>query len=262
MKKYLWSFFLAIILLLLSTRPTKAQMINEFYPKSPEWVEFYNDKEEEINLLEYYFDDDSEFDSDIESSHIFQLTGILPSRFTCYWNLSTFLNDTGDTPTLFKSDKSIVDTYQYSDPTSGKSYSRVPDGGSWQADQNPSKSSVSCQSLTPSPTATTTPTLTPTSAPTSAPTPTPTSVPTKAPTPKPTVKPTAKPTDSPTSSPEVLGEQVTPTPSPSPVAAAGSKVSYLPFVMIGLGVIAIGGALYPFFKSQLKAYNERSAQGT
>jgi hypothetical protein len=150
----------------------KAQVvINEFMPNPEgsdgsgnEWVEFYNTGSQEVDLSQHYFDDDNDFDGDIGKG-IIQLSGVLQAYSLCYLGLSSYLNNDGDVPTLFKEDKSIADSYPYSSSTEGKSYSRIPDGGDWQSDQNPSKTEVQCQDLAPLPTST--PTNTNTPAPTS-----------------------------------------------------------------------------------------------
>lgn len=184
-------------------------MINEFLPNgSQEWVEFYNTSNTTVDLSDYYFDDDTNFDSDSESSKIVELLGFLPSIQTCFWELSSYLNNDGDSPTLFKTNISM-DTYSYSSSSAGFSYARVPDGGDWVGLQQPTQASTKCLDLAPSPTPTLSPTPSPT--PTSPPAPTPTKTPTPTPTPKsptPTPiqsSPTPKPTVTifPTS---VLGE--------------------------------------------------------
>lgn len=183
-------------------------VINEFLPNpssgSPEWVEFYNPADTSVDLSDYYFDDDTNFDSDNGSSTKIALSGVLPTLQTCYWELSSYLNNNGDSPTLFKvqsGTSTSVDTYTYASSSAGFSYARVPDGGSWAILQSPTKASNKCIDL--APTATPTPTTTSTPAPTS--TPLPTSTPTKTPTPTPTSKPSATPTSKllPT---DVLGE--------------------------------------------------------
>lgn len=197
-------------------------VINEFLPNpptgSPEWVEFYNTTDVSVDLSDYYFDDDANFDSDSGSSTKIALSGLLPSVQACYWDLSSYLNNNGDSPTLFKVENSVsavIDTYTYSSSSAGFSYARLPDGGSWAILQQPTKPSNRCIDL--APTATPTPTPTPTPVPTNTPTPTPTPVatatPTKTPTPSPTPSSTPTPTLKPSVTPtleilptEILGE--------------------------------------------------------
>jgi len=155
----------------LGVRDVSAQVvINEFMPNpegsdggSNEWVEFYNTGSQEVDLTQHYFDDDNDFDEDIGKG-IVQLSGVLQAHSLCYLGLSSYLNNDGDVPTLFKDDKSIVDSYSYSSSTEGKSYSRIPDGGGWQSDQNPSKTGIQCQDLAPLPTFTPTDTPAPAAA--------------------------------------------------------------------------------------------------
>lgn len=246
--------------------------INEFLPApsspstNPEWVEFYNSTAEKVDLSDYYFDDDTDFNSDSGNSPKVALSGILNPQETCYWNLSSYLNNNGDKPTLFKTDGTISDTYTYTQTSTDKSYSRVPDGGSWLADQNPTKSANSCIDLAPTPTPTLTPTPTPTptntptptATPTPSPTPTPTHAPTpiKTPTPTPTKTPTHTPT--PTLTPTMNLDQPT-TPSSVPVSPEATPVVLgvqeenqkpqtirliiIPILFISLGLAIIAGVL-------------------
>jgi len=227
------SIFLAVILSFFVFPPfALAQVImNEFVPNSSqEWVEFYNSNSLTEDLSNYYFDDDTNFDSDSGSSQKISLSGLLSSLSTCYLDLNTVLNNNGDNPTLFKMDGSTVDTYSYTTTTSDKSYSRTPDGGDWQIDQTPTKSTVKCSDLAPTPS----PTPEPTAAPTQNPTTAPTITPTKSPTPISTKSPTPKPTPTLTSTPEVLGEETTQpleleTANPTPLVADSDKQSLAGF---------------------------------
>lgn len=161
------------LLFFIFTAEASAQMIiNEFIPNpvgddggGHEWVEFINSGSQDVDLSEYYFDDDNNFDDDSGLSGKIQLSGILTPDSLCFLSLSSYLNNNGDNPTLFKVDKSIIDNYAYSSSSEGKSFSRVPDGGAWQSNQEPSKVATSCQSLVASPTVTPTNTPGPTSAP-------------------------------------------------------------------------------------------------
>jgi len=119
---------------------------------------------------------------------------------------------------------------------------------------------------TPTPTPTSNPTNTPT------PTPTPTSIPTATPlktkTPTPTAKSSVKPGSLPSSSPEVLGQTNAPTPtaSSSPAPESVSSFSVLPFVLVGLGIVSIVIAFFPFLKSfylsKVKGYNNSADEKT
>ncbi|MBI4089618.1 MAG: lamin tail domain-containing protein [Candidatus Levybacteria bacterium] len=201
--------FISFIFIFLSFQPfikssfASELVINEFLPNppsgSPEWVEFYNTSSASIDLSDYYFDDDVSFDSDTGSSAKIALSGILPASQTCYWDLSSYLNNNGDSPTLFKVENNIsttVDIYSYSSSSAELTYARIPDGGSWNTSQQPTKASAKCLDLaptsTPTPTSTPVPTNTPT--PTSAPTSTPTNTPIPTKTPTPTLKPSPTPT--------------------------------------------------------------------
>lgn len=170
-------------------------VINEFLPNPssgfPEWVEFYNAVDVAVDLSDYYFDDDTNFDSDSGSSVKIALSGVLSALQACYWELSSYLNNNGDSPTLFKvqsGTSASVDTYTYASSSAGLSYARVPDGGNWAILQSPTKPSNKCIDL--APTITPTPTNTPTPVPTSTPTQIPTPI--KTPTPVPNT-PTSEP---------------------------------------------------------------------
>lgn len=152
-------FFVLVFCFFAITNRTLAAeqvVINEFLPApsqgNSEWVEFY--ASESADLSDYYFDDDTDFNSDSGTSGKIALSGILSAKATCYWELPTYLNNNGDKPTLFKIDGTVVDTYSYSSTQTDKSYSRVPDGETWQVNVVPIKSSVKCIDLAPAPTPT------------------------------------------------------------------------------------------------------------
>lgn len=182
MTKVIIAILLNCFIVTLFISDVKAALkINEIYPKPAtggeyEWVEFYNNASSSADLSNYFFDDDSDFQSDSKSSAIISLSGLLPENSTCYWELSSYLNDSGDQPTLFKNDGSIVDSYSYTITAAGKSHSRIPDGGEWQINVDPTKSTIKCLDLAPTPTPTLIPT--PTFTPTSQTTPSPTAEPT------------------------------------------------------------------------------------
>ncbi len=196
-------FILNLFFIILPQKVNAQVLINEFSPKNPEWVEFINKNTYEVNLENFYFDDDPDFSSDSGNSHIIKLQGFFPANTLCYLDLSGFLNDGGDTPTLFSQNGDVADTYTYTSSTSNISYSRVPDGAEWQTNTAFSKSEINCLGLS-------TPTPTPSPSPTQVPTNPPTQEPAKTSTPAPTQSPTAKPT--PTKSP-FPKPTVTPTPT-------------------------------------------------
>lgn len=251
---------LPFLLILLFPSSLSAQVvINEFLPNAePEWVEFYNTGRNIEDLSLYFFDDDNDFNSDEGSSTKIQLSGLLSPSQHCYKDLSTYLNNDKDTPTLFKNDGGIADTYSYATTTHNKSYSRVPDGGDWQFDQEPTKSSISCSSLAPAPTPT------PTKTPTNTPTPTQTPTPTSKPTPTPTKKITPTPTEKVTKSGEnlVLGgkDEILGSPTPSEENekeesqnGTGKPILAGLFIIGGIGFIALAAG--PFLKDYIKRYN-------
>ncbi len=248
-------------------------VINEFVPDaSQEWVEFYNSGGSPVDLSDYYFDDDNTLivDGQIQigtpdpGSDPIKLLGILPAISTCFLNLTTYLNNDGDTPSLFLSNGTLVDSYSYTSSQPDKSFARVPDGGSWLADQIPTKSATSCSSLAPTPsptaTATVTATATATAAPTATPTPTPT--PTKTPTPKATVKPKveAASTEGPQASnvSDLRSQLAIPTPT-GLVAGEEKKIfPFFPALLIVLGLGFMGTAGYLLYKKIKSEYNNEN----
>ncbi len=255
---------LGILFLVFPGKVSAEVVINEFQPKpNPEWVEFFNTSGSDVNLGNYFFDDDADFNSDTGTSSKISLQGILSSGNLCYWEMSSFLNDGGDSPTLFANNGDVLDTYSYASSSASLTYSRVPDGGGWQVNTSPTKTTTSCISL-PTPTVVPTPTPVPsvTSASTQAPTPTP------IPTPTPTKKPTPKPTPTPESG--VLGDesvstgldfsasQSTPAPTPTVVAESGRKFPIPAIIFILSGVSLLGFSIYSFVRGVKKGYTIKS----
>lgn len=253
--------FIGLALARLLVSPVEAAVvINEFLPNpagsdTNEWVEFYNGGSSIEDLTDYFFDDDSDFSSDSGSSSKVALSGLLSAQSTCFWELSSYLNNNGDVPTLFSLAGTVVDTYTYTTTQEDKSFARVPDGGSWQTNQTQTKSSTRCSDLAPTPTPTPTSTPTPTATPTLTPTPTPAATPTPTPTPTATPKPTPTPTVAATSTPsrqltptptntpsQVLGTAALATPSSSPTSEASAAPPLKPF-MIASSFVAAGLAL-------------------
>ncbi len=248
-----------IIIFFLASVPQSIKasvVINEFLPApssgNSEWVEFYNSDQSVEDLSNYYFDDDTSFDSDSGSSGKVALSGLLSSTLTCNLDLSSFLNNNGDVPTIFKLDGGIIDSYQYASSSADKSYSRIPDGGTWQINQTPTKSSLKCSDLAPSPTPTPTltPTFTPAPTPTNTPQPTATPTPTNTPTPTKTPTPTPKKTPTPTITllvettiaGEILGASETATPTPEEAVQSRPLLPFaisLLLISLGLGMLSL-----------------------
>ena len=270
-RQIITNLFLLVLFLFLASFIHAQVKINEFLPApstgNPEWVEFYNSETDSIDLSNYYFDDDTNFSSDSGSSGKIALSGLLTSQATCYWELSTYLNNNGDTPTLFDLNGTVVDSYPYTNTATDKSFARIPDVETWQENQTPTKSPTRCLDLVPpTPTPTPDPTPTATPAPEATPTPTPTPIASPQPTPTPLVKsPTPRPTirpsliSSPTLTPEVLGETtvsaetetlaVVP-PSPQTETDTGSGLP-LGWILVGLGItISAGGGGLAFWLTQ------------
>lgn len=246
--------------------------INEFIPNpgtgNLEWVEFYNTTNSTIDLSDYFFDDDGDFASDSGSSAKIALSGLLPSLYTCFWEMPSFLNNNGDSPTLFKIDTTIMDTYTYSSSSAGFSYMRIPDGGEWYFTQTPTKSTSKCIDLAPTPTPTSAPTSTPTPTATKTPTPTLTLTPTQTIIPVVTT-PILVTVFASQSAQEILGEssmsaeeKITDIPKKTKINS--NSFNFIPFIFVIIGSIAVlipAAILYPNIKKIIvKEYGKYNDQ--
>jgi hypothetical protein len=258
-------FALLIYIILTPAAHAADVLLNEFVanPQSGdvEWVEFYNTTSSTIDLSDYYFDDDSNFDSDSGNSAKIALAGLLSSSQTCFWELSSYLNNNGDIPSLFKTG-SIVDSYSYSSSSAGLSYARVPDGGNWSFLQTPTKATSKCIDL--APTNTLTPTSSPTPIPTSTNTPTVTNKPTQTPTITKTISKSPSPTNetSPTKEAEVLGQATeNKNLSKEETKVLGeNNINFIPLIFISIGIVflilCVILVCYPYIKNYLNSKNE------
>ncbi len=261
--KYL--IFVFIFLFVFASKVSAQVEINEFVPDAnPEWVEFFNASDSAEYIKGYYIDDDTDFLNDSGNSTKKLLTSLDISNFQYpFIDLSSFLNNTGDSVVLFTPNGAIVDQYSYSsNPGDGVSIGRSPDHtGGFTILSSTTKGNENSAPLvlpTEAPTPTSTPTATPN--PTSTPTKTPsTSLRTNSPTPAPTKSPTPKSTTtfSPTSTPEelVLGIQnSTSSPSASPEEELIDKKKFpvFPIILIVIGFLCIAGAVFFFVKNNVK----------
>ena len=267
-----FGFLLFSLAFTFSVSEVEAQVvINEFSSAdSSDWVEIFNTSPSEVNLSSWMIKD--------TTSSIYEFSGgLIPAGSTCFQSVSNRLNNDGDRIELFNS-STQTDCVSYGDgngsfcgsgadvaaPSSGQTVSRVPDGtGGWTLGSS-TMSSVSCESLVPTPT----PTPSSTPNPTAAATPTPSSTPTS--TPIPTKKPTPKPT--PTPKPEVLGDesdnggldfsssQNTPSVIPTPSAddSSANKFPILAVVLILLGMGLVGFSIFSFIRRMKKGYTSGS----
>lgn len=171
-------FFLLIFLLFIFTQNVNAQIvINEFSSSSnSDWVEIYNTSSNEIDLFGWSMKD--------TTSSLYEFSGEkIPAGGYCVQTVSNRLNNDGDRIQLFNSSTQI-DCVSYGDgngnfcgivadvakPTIDQTASRVPDGfGSWTLGIS-TQSSISCNSLIPTPSPTPSPTQVSTQEPTSTPT--------------------------------------------------------------------------------------------
>lgn len=241
--------FFSVIFFFIFPQKINAQvLINEFSPKNPEWVEIINKNSTEINLSGYYFDDDADFNSDSGNSGRILLQGLLSSNTLCYLDINSYLNDSGDIPTLFAPNGDISDTYTYASSSANLSYSRVPDGGDWQVGTVFSKTQNSCSSLpTPTPSPTPSPTTTPTQTATA--TSTPTVSPTVKPTPTKSATPKSSPSPSTTDEPmNLISDIKINEETPLGMVAGASVEKKFPtialiFIIFGIAFLGYGGFL-------------------
>lgn len=154
-------------------------VINEFAPKDdPEWVELYNNSDENLNLSNWKI-----VDGNNQTTDDLTLDGCIISKGSrLFTSPKGWLNDGGsETISLKNAAGAIVDQVTYGEggivgiPDSGKSGGRFPDGTSaWQIIDSPNPQNDICELSD----ADATPTFTPTPLPTNTSIPTVTSTPT------------------------------------------------------------------------------------
>jgi len=148
-------------------------VINEISPSSElEWIELFNPGSEPHNLVGWSLVDNNNLDDDIildvtlESGQYFVATNS---------GKTSWLNNSGDTVTLFDVSHNTIDSLVYGTIQSGKTIGRVPDESeNWLPNLSPT---MGFANPTPSPTPSPIPTPTLAPLPTVTPTPTPTSTP-------------------------------------------------------------------------------------
>lgn len=107
-------------------------VINEFLPDSAtEFVEFYNPQGSAEYLKTYYLDDDTTFGDGVgQGSDMILLTTLNTTNINYpYIEMSSFLNNPGDTVALFDNLGNIVDQYVYPPPSPQDEITigRIPD---------------------------------------------------------------------------------------------------------------------------------------
>jgi hypothetical protein len=230
-----------ILPFLLCPKSVNAQLkIGRFYsPTTSDWLEIVNKTQEEINFADYLITD--------VSGNKLAKNVIIPTNGNCVFDYSNRLNKAGDTIFLKKGDTQI-DCVKYGDAAGGVcSNSREPESDATKPDHN-------CFEPTPKPIQTSPPTSTPS----------PTEVPTQNPTPSPQIlSSTTKPT------PAAIAKTKPKTPKPSQPATTESgsviepnnyRKQMLAGGMVGLGVIFIGAAAFPFAKREYEK-SKRSEAG-
>jgi len=160
---------ITILLLIFGARSAFADsvVLNEIMAKPPsgekEWVELYNTSDDNTDLSNWSLTEKTSSGNII--SHSLPAI-ILPGQNTCFYEFSSSsLNDDNDTVSLIDQNSSLIDNYAYTSAIQGKTYSRIPDGGSWTTNNTPTKpsacSSLSSPSPSPTPISTSTPSPTP-----------------------------------------------------------------------------------------------------
>lgn len=137
--------------------------INEIFPApststmSAEWVELYNDADEDISIAGFTLKD--------ASNNTIPLTNtIIPAKGFISATSNNILNNSGDTITLKNTKNDVVDYVLFTTIPTNQSFARCPDGSSlWHIILNASKN-LSNNSTCPF--ITTTPSITPTASPT------------------------------------------------------------------------------------------------
>ncbi len=163
-------FLLLFVFLFLSPSSVHAAIvINEVLPNPTgedtelEWIELYNSESSPISLDGYILED--------KNGKRITLSGAIQRWFVVYpkGEKSFALTNSGSTIRLLRSDESEVDSFNYGNSTEGKSFGRIPDGGSISSEKlSPTLESSNQLPVTPtpSPTATSTPKPTQTPKPT------------------------------------------------------------------------------------------------
>lgn len=117
-------------------------VINEYVANSAtEWVELYNTTGSALDISGYYIDDIAGGGG---APQAIPANTIIPAGGFYTMDLSSYLNNGGDDVRLLDPTQTIViDTTTYSFATSGYSWYRITDGGSWSAEEtdSPTKNS-------------------------------------------------------------------------------------------------------------------------
>ena len=202
LKEYISGFYSAIFLVIfcfLISSPCFASnvVINEILPNADtEWVEFYNP--DNIDLKDYWLDDDTSFTDDSGTSKKQALTSLNISNPNYpYLEFKSFLNNDGDYVVLFSSGGELINQYQYTFKVEKDiSLGRYPDGGdSWFQLSSATKGAVN-----------------------SAPPPSPSPSPSPSPKPSPSPSPKTSPSPLPSLAPVVFSS-----PSVQPVVKTSSQ---------------------------------------
>lgn len=256
------TLIISFLLLALPFSAKAAVFINEISPATdPEWVEIYNDGEAPLDLTGLLLEDGNSISTDD-----LVLSGEIQSRgYKVFEHEKGWLNDDGDTLKLYDpaSPSAVLDQYVFGRVRASEVVVRMPDGGETWLVMSGATKGFSNPSLTPTPTPTPSPTFVATVAPTAIPTQT--AAPTKTPTPMPTKSLTPKPTATPKQTPllteetAVLGLAATPvseTPSPTPFVQPQlkRKISFLPIVLITVGVGMMGFAVYNLIRARKDSF--------
>lgn len=262
--------FIVLCLLLTPQRLVCAQsgiFINEFlaHPSTgnKEWVEFYNPNN--VDISNYYLDDDTDFTSDSGSSSKKTLSALnVSDTIYPYLEFDSFLNNSGDYVVLFAPDGTIIDQYNYTkDPEIDVTIGRLPDGGDkygtlaqttkGAANGQPKEDPIPTPDPTPAQTVNTPqPTLQTTSL-TSSKTPSPTKLISKSPSPQSKLSPAVLGQGTQSASPSA--DPISPNPSlipPQNLADKKPQNTKVVYSMAGLGTILIASSFIFYFVTHRK----------
>lgn len=275
---------IAYSLLLFGSPRVKAQVvINEVFPNPDgsselnEFIELFNLGVESVTITGWQISDTQ---GAIKTYVISE--GTLDSGAYLSFRRSTTgiaLNNTGDGVELKDASGVLKNSMSFGETKENRSFSRIPNGtGDFVADTDVTELSANTAPSTPE--ATSPPQVsTPSPAPiliTASPSPTKTPSPTKSPTPTPTKTPAVTKTAAPLgkiSTPvatvsaqtsEVLGVQVTPDNSKNstrePPINTKNKISFLPFILVFIGLCFIAVPVFSIIKNVKKGYTGESEE--
>lgn len=112
---------------------------NDLIGEEGEWIELYNNLDDEIDLKDYYFEDDASIPNRVIISNLNTNTGdtkISSKGYLVIYDIvpgptGFGLSNSGDTIKFYNPSSTLVDSFAYTETIDGKTYARFPDGGVW-----------------------------------------------------------------------------------------------------------------------------------